>query len=432
MIGNSLDQSAPSQQNQAMAVRKGAGHGRIAYLINQYPKVSHSFIRREIEAVEAQGIEVVRLALRGWDETLVDSRDEAERGRTTYLLKDGMLPLIRAALSMAFRSPRNFLRACLAAVRMSSKSTVSLPYHLVYLCHACRIIEILAERPVTHLHAHFGTNSAEVALLLRLLGGPPYSFTVHGADEADDGKYLHLESKVRRAEFVAAVSSYTRAQLLRHVHPENWEKVKVVHCGLEPAAFHTDESSTDPVFVSVGRLSPEKGHLILIDAFHAIASRYANASLVLAGDGPLRGILEAQIAKFKLEERVKITGWISNEQVRDEIRKSCVLVQPSFQEGLPVVLMEAMAMSRPVISTYVAGIPELVVPGEVGWLVPPGDTAALSAALEHCLLTPKEELRRMGVAAHRRALSRHSIDPQAAKLVAQFRQSNAPTDVHQI
>jgi colanic acid/amylovoran biosynthesis glycosyltransferase len=393
----------------------------VAYFINQYPKVSHSFIRREILALERRGFTVRRIALRGWDDVLVDPVDIAERPRTQYILKDGLLPLAGAACRVALRRPKAFLRALSAAVRMSFRSTKSLPYHLVYLAHACRTLEFLGDEPVTHMHAHFGTNSTDVAMLLHLLGGPPYSFTAHGANETDDGKYLHLGRKVHNAKFAVAVSSYTRAQVLRHVEPEDWDKVHVVHCGLDRESFadeQTEDATSDPIFLCIGRLSSEKGHSILLDAFSKVAARHPDAKLVLAGDGPLREMIENRILELGLMARVRITGWISSSTVRDEILGARVVVQPSLQEGLPVVLMEAMAVRRPVISTYVAGIPELVIPGEVGWLVPAANTDALVKAMEESLALSPDALHRMGRAAQKRARERHSIDSEAAKLAA--------------
>ena len=392
----------------------------MAYLVNQYPKVSHTFIRREILAAERLGLKIERLALRGWDEKVVDARDEAERPRTRFILKDGVFPLISSAARRFLRQPKSFLRALGEALKMSRRSTRPLPYHLIYLLQACRIRDFLDETPVDHLHAHFGTNSAEIARLVWLLGGPSYSFTVHGSDEADDGKYLHLDRKVRDAKFVAAVSSYTRSQLLRHAAPEDWHKVHVVHCGLDSDSFDdTAEAGSSPAFLSIGRLSSEKGHLILLDAFSRVAARNSEARLVIAGDGPLRAMLEKRIGELGLTARVRITGWISGETVREEILACRTLVQPSLQEGLPVVLMEAMALGRPVISTYVAGIPELVIP-ETGWLVPPGNAQMLADAMERSLQLPDADIRRMGAAAHERACERHSIDREAAKLAALF------------
>jgi len=248
---------------------------------------------------------------------------------------------------------------------------------------------------ISHVHAHFGTNSAEVALLIRLLGGPEYSFTVHGPDEFDKAYSLHLDKKIGHAKFVAAVNSYCRAQLFRRADKNDWGKIKVVHCGLEEEfrAVPDDVVPTKRRLVCVGRLCEQKGQLILLEAFSRLERRIGDCHLVLAGDGEMRGELEERIAALNLGSSVTITGWISSAEVRKEILASEALVLPSFQESLPVVIMEAMALRRPVVTTYVAGIPELVVPGQTGWLVPAGGIEPLADALEECLKAPPELLR---------------------------------------
>ena len=266
---------------------------RVAYLVNQYPKVSHTFIRREILAVERQGFDVVRLSIRGWDGDLVDAEDVAERARTRYVLRDGILPVLAAALRMAVVRPRLFAGALAAAVRMSRQADRPLPYHVMYLAQACSILVWLEAEGVTHLHAHFGTNSAEVAMLVRQLGGPPYSFTVHGPDEFDKGVYLHLDDKIGGAKFVAAVNSYCRSQLFRRVGRRNWSKIKTIHCGLE-AEFYAEplrEPAAEPRLVCVGRLCEQKGQLLLIEAFQHVAQT-TDCQLVLAGDGEMRAEIE--------------------------------------------------------------------------------------------------------------------------------------------
>lgn len=399
-----------------------AGALRVAYFVNQYPMVSHTFIRREILALERQGVEVRRYALRGWDATVVDAEDVAERGLTRYVLQQGILPLLGATLRTALTEPRRFWAALRAAMAMSRNAVRPLPYHLIYLAHACRLREWLRADPVRHLHAHFGTNSAEIAALLRLLGGPPYSFTVHGADEADNGARLALGRKVDGAAFAVAISAYTRSQLLRHTAPQNWDKVRVVHCGLDAdflAAPETPPPETAQ-FLCIGRFSGEKGHLILLDAFARVRAGRPEARLVLAGDGPLRPMIEARIVALGISDAVRITGWIDSAQVRDEIQAAHVLVQPSFQEGLPVVIMEAMALCRPVISTYVAGIPELVQPGRTGWLVPAGTVPELAEAMEDSAAAPLARRLELGRAAAARVRDRHSVEREAAKLAALF------------
>ncbi len=394
----------------------------VAYLINQYPKASHAFIRREIQALERQGVRVDRISLRGWDAPLVDPADVLERQKTRFVLKEGMLRLLGATISTALSRPRQFAAALRDTISFSRKEQRSLPYHLAYFAEACVILGWLSRSGATHLHAHFGTNSAEIAFLVRTLGGPPYSFTVHGPEEFDRGPSLRLDKKVRKAKFVAAISSYGRSQLFRAAAQDDWKKIKVIHCGLD-TDFHRDapaEPSLTQRFVCVGRLCEQKGQLVLLDAFQKIIQRHPNCELVLAGGGEMRAALEQRAHALGIEKRVRITGEISSTQVREELLAARALVLPSFQEGLPVVIMEAMALRRPVISTYVAGIPELVEDGKSGWLVPAGSVDDLVGAMEACLASSDVDLERMGARGHARATQRHAIDTEAAKLAALF------------
>ena len=396
---------------------------RIAYFINQYPKVSHSFIRREILALERQGVVIQRIALRGWDGELQDAEDLAEREKTQYVLQGGLKGLLKPVWQVLRAEPRRFGSALWLALRLGLRADRPLPYHLVYLAEACRVVQWLEAFGAEHVHAHFGTNSAEVVMLANALGGPAFSFTVHGPEEFDKPQFLHVGEKVRRAAFVASVSSYGRSQLYRWVAHEHWDKVKVVHCGLEPG-FHqvaAQASPAAPRLVCVGRLCEQKGQLLLLEAAHRLAEQGLDFELVLAGDGEMRAQIEALIARYGLQAQVRITGWISSAQVREEILAARALVLPSFAEGLPVVIMEAMALRRPVLTTYVAGIPELVRPGENGWLFPAGAVDELAAAMADCLAQPVEVLQRMGEAARQRVLERHDIDTEAAKLAHYFK-----------
>lgn len=395
---------------------------RIAYLINQYPKVSHTFIRREIEALERRGVEVLRIAVRGWEGELPDPADAAERKRTRYVLRAGPLALASAILRVAVMRPLRFLAALRLAGHLSRGSERPFRVHLVYLAEAARVVQWLEAAGVLHLHAHFGTNPAEVALLSAALGGPPWSFTVHGPEEFDRAPLLHLAEKARGAAFVAAISSYGRSQLYRLLAPADWPKVKVVPCGLE-AQLLVAAATPPPAarrLVCVGRLTEQKGQLLLIEAARRLVSSGDSLELVLAGDGELREAVETAIAQASLGGRVRITGWIPGAEVRAEIEAARALVLPSFAEGLPVVIMEAMALGRPIISTYVAGIPELVRPGEHGWLVPAGDAESLTEAMRACLDAPVEALARMGVAAQARVRARHDVDAAAGRLARLF------------
>jgi glycosyltransferase involved in cell wall biosynthesis len=400
---------------------------RIAYFVNQYPKVSHSFIRREILALERQGFDVQRISLRGWDAELVDPEDVLEQTRTRYVLQKGALALVPAVLRALLAAPARFFAALALAIRMGWRAERPLPYHLVYFAEACQTLAWLKQAGARHVHAHFGTNPAEVVMLAHTMGGTPYSFTVHGPEEFDKPEHLGLGEKIRRAAFVVAVSSYGRSQLYRWVEHAHWPKLKVVHCGLEPA-FHAAAPSPPPDtprLVCVGRLCEQKGHLLLVEAAERLARKGVDFELVLAGDGEMRAEVEALIARHALTGRVRITGWISAAGVREEICAARALVLASFAEGLPVVIMEAMALRRPVLASCIAGIPELVRPGENGWLFAAGSIDELTAAMEDCLARPTVELQRMGEAGYLRFTERHSIDTEAAKLAQLFRASRA-------
>ena len=398
---------------------------RIAYFINQYPKVSHSFIRREILALTRQGIEVQRIALRGWDGELVDAEDVQERDLTRYVLQGGVSTLLLACAQTLLTAPLRFAAALGLAMKMARRADRAWPYHLIYLAEACRILPWLREFGAGHVHAHFGTNSAEVVMLAHVLGGPPFSFTAHGPEEFDKPEFIHLGEKIRRSAFVVAVSSFGRSQLYRWVEHPHWHKVKIVHCGLEPA-FHAVAPvpvPAHPRLLCVGRLCEQKGQLLLIEAAQRLAVRGIGFELVLAGDGEMRAEVDRLVAKYGLGGRVRITGWISSDQVRAELLAARGLVLPSLAEGLPVVIIEAMALRRPVLTTYVAGIPELVKAGETGWLFPAGSVDELTTAIEDFLGQPDEALQRMGEAAFERVLGRHDIDTEAAKLAMLFRES---------
>lgn len=396
---------------------------RITYFVNHYPKVSHSFIRREILALERQGFIIQRLAVRGYDGPLPDADDTQERERTQYLLRGGLQRVLLAPLRALLGSPRRFLSALWLAIKSARGSDRTLAHHLIYFIEACCVVPLMRRFGAEHVHAHFGTNSADVVMLARVLGGPPYSFTVHGPEEFF--RPVGLREKIRRAAFVVGVSSFGRSQLCLWSDPADWPRIKVVRCGLERAFYEGVDCLPAPVprLLCVGRLTCIKGQQLLIEAVQLLASRGVYCELVLAGDGPVRAELEALITRYGLRDRIRITGWISSEQVREELLAARALVLPSFAEGLPIVIMEAMALRRPVLSTYVAGIPELVRPGETGWLFPAGSVPELAQAMEECLSASPEQLRRLGDAAFRRVVASHAIEN--SELGALFRAGRA-------
>ena len=403
---------------------------RIAYFVNAYPAISHSFIRREIHGLEKQGFAIERIALRGWDNDLVDEIDYHERSATHYILRLGALQLLQHIIAAFTSSPRRFYTTLRLTFRMGWGATRPLPYHFGYFVEACALFARLKQTNAKHVHAHFGTNSTEIVMLARSLGGPPYSFTVHGPEEFDSPGPLGLGEKVRRSAFVVAITSYARAQLYRWVEHPHWDKVKVVHCGLESKFFVSEPVPvpTESRFVCIGRLNEQKGQLLLLEAARILKDRGVEFEITLVGGGELREQLDATIKRYNLQNYVRLTGAISTELMREEIQRARALVLPSFAEGLPMVIMEAMALRRPVLSTFVAGIPELVRPGENGWLIPPGSVEQLVAAMVSVMACDVEELQIMGDNAWARARERHLVDNQALELGQLIANSIGTTD----
>lgn len=397
----------------------------IAYLVNQYPKVSHSFVRREVAAVETCGLKVARFSIRSCESELVDGADKLEQELTKVILGIGVQGLVLALLRVAVTKPAKFLEALRLTFKVGWRSERGIILHLAYLAEACAVLNWFAEQQIAHVHAHFGTNSTTVAMLCRVLGGPTYSFTVHGPEEFDKATILSLEEKIKRSTFVAAVSSFGKSQLFRWCDRTFWSKIHVIHCGVD-AAFLVHPHVPIPAaprLVCIGRLSEQKGHLLLLEAAHLLAVTGLEFKLVFVGDGPLRSEIEQQIAQLKLQNHIEITGWASSDEVREQLLASRAMVLPSFAEGLPVVIMESLALNRPVISTYVAGIPELVEPGVCGWLVPPGSAEILAVAMRAALEAPLEKLEEMGKAGAQRVAQQHNVDLEAKKLVALFQAS---------
>jgi glycosyltransferase involved in cell wall biosynthesis len=394
----------------------------IAYLVNQYPKVSHSFVRRELLAVETCGIKVGRYSIRSCESELVDGADKQEQELTKVILGVGVQGLALGLLRTAATRPIRFLEALQLTFQVGWHSDRGIILHLAYLAEACVLLNWFSEQGITHVHAHFGTNSTTVAMLCRVLGGPTYSFTVHGPEEFDKATLLGLEEKIKRSTFVAAVSSFGKSQLFRWCDRTFWSKIHVIHCGVDAAFLAHPHVPIPPAprLVCIGRLSEQKGHLLLLEAAHLLAVEGLDFKLVFVGDGPLRSDIEKQIAQLKLQNHIEITGWASSDEVREQLLASRAMVLPSFAEGLPVVIMEALALKRPVISTYVAGIPELVEPGVCGWLVPPGSAEILAIAMRAALEAPLEKLEEMGKAGAERVAQQHNVALEAKKLVALF------------
>lgn len=404
----------------------------VGYLVNQYPKVSHSFIRREIKCLESLGLRVHRFSIRSCEGELVDEQDRTELKATRVILKAGLIPILFSIFFVVLAKAKHLVSAMRLLLQLSHGSDRNILYHLAYFAEACVLLRWCEKNHISHIHAHFGTNSTTVALLSYCLGGPTYSFTVHGPEEFDKVYLISLKKKIESAAFVIAISDFGRSQLYRWCSHTHWKKIKVVRCGLDDQFLDCEPLpiNAKPYLVCVGRLCEQKGQILLVEACYQLAKRGRDFKLTLVGDGEERSTIEHLIEKYGLSDQIEITGWATAEQVKQQIQSARVMVLPSFAEGLPVVIMEALALHRPVISTYVAGIPELVNSEKCGWLIPSGSIDALTLAIESALDTSVEELTRMGKVGASAVSKYHCAMVEAKKLAELFRiqvQGNAPS-----
>lgn len=394
----------------------------VGYVTNTYPRPSQTFIRREIQAVERQGLFVARFAMRR-EEGMLTSEDLAEQERTEYILDHSAWRLATVLGRRLLRHPRALTAAVRAGLRGGPGRGVL--RQLIYLAEGAILAERADDLGLGHIHAHFGTNSADVARYARLLGGPGYSVTFHGPEEFDRPQALMVGEKLADARFAIAVSTFGRSQLARWTQAATWKRLHVVHCGVDPAMFADGPppparaAADKPLqIIAIGRFVEQKGYILLLEA---LAATTRSVHLTLVGEGPLAPAMRETIRMLNLEERVTFAGWLDEGQVRARLADAHVFVMPSFAEGLPVALIEAMMSARPAIATYIAGIPELMIDGQTGWLVPAGCASALARAMDKAADCSDEALARMGQDARARASARHDIDESAARLARLMR-----------
>ncbi len=397
---------------------------QIAYLTNQYPAISHTFIRREIQALERKGLQIARYSVRPSFTDLIDPKDIEESKRTTYLVTARKVDLARDIFKGFFLNPLSALKTFGLAIKCGWRSEAGLIRHIIYFLEALVLSQWLNQNKTTHIHAHFGTNATTVTMLTATLMNIGFSFTVHGPEEFEKPGLIALKEKVTRAKFVAGISSFGASQLKMLVSPDKWERIKIVRCGLEEEFFNPPEKDNPPQrntdFLCVGRLCAQKGQIDLVDAAALLKKNGHHFHLMMIGDGPMRSDIEKRIHHHGLEHEIELAGWKTQDEVRSALLQTKTFILPSYAEGLPVAIMEALGVKRPVISTYIAGIPELIVPESCGWLVPAGDVKAVAEAMEQALLISPDDYAAMGEVGKQQTMVMHHIDQEAAKLKQYF------------
>ena len=401
----------------------------IAYLTSVYPRATDTFVRNEVLRLRDQGHTIHTFSIRRADDSqMVSALVRSESANTEYIVSDHLLETPWSALKMLFRAPRRFWQTLRLALRTRPPGLKGLAWQMAYFLEAAFLGDRLIRKGVRHLHNHIGENSATVAMLTSGLSDIPYSLTIHGPYIFRAPRRWALAEKIVRSAFTVCISEFTRSQCMIYVPHSHWKRLHVIRCGPEPSFLECEPPppTDNACLVWIGRICEEKAVPLLVQAAQRLAQLQVPFELVLVGDGPLRPYIEAQIQVHGLVDRVSITGWASSQQVRDRILGSRAVVMPSFAEGLPVGLMEALALGRPVISTYIAGIPELVEPEVNGWLVPAGSVDLLAQAMREALESPVDRLKQMGRAGREKVLRLHDPKVEVAKLEELFTRNHEP------
>ncbi len=396
--------------------------GPVAWIAGQYPRATDTFIMREVAGLRALGVDLRTFSMRRTGpEHLVGPEQRAEAAGTTHVLEAAKRPgeALRAHLA-AWRRPATYLRSLRDAFATAAPGLRGRAFNLIYWHEAVVLAALLRRLGAVHLHCHIAKAACTVARLAAPLAGVTWSFTLHGPDDLEEPGRWALRDKIARADHVACISSFCRSQAMFHSRPEDWAKLHVVHCGVEPARYDRapDAAPEAPPgsLLFVGRLAAAKGVAVLLDALRIALAREPSLHLTLVGDGPERPALEALARGLP----ATFLGTRNQAEVAALLARHRLLVLPSFAEGVPVVLMEALASGLPVVATRIAGISELVEDGVSGRLVPPGEEEALADAILEVLADPGRA-RAMGEAGRARVRAEFDSRREAGRMAALLR-----------
>jgi colanic acid/amylovoran biosynthesis glycosyltransferase len=407
---------------------------KLGYLVSQYPAVSHTFVLREIRALRRQGIEVCVASIRPCDRPAAElSAEEADEARQTFsVLGAGYWHALAMQLRMLCRHPLGYARGLLYAWALTRGTPRLLASYTFYFLEAVVAAAYFERCGVRDIHTHF---SSTVLLILARILRVRYSLTAHGSGEFVDVVGFHLAEKVAGASFVATIAQYGMSQVLNASDPAHWHKVVLLPLGVDIESFRPRAPPTPRValpqaarpfrLLSVGRLSAAKGYPILIEAVAELRARSRDVSLTVVGEGPLRPVLEELIVRRGLADCVRLAGACNHDRLIDYYVSSDAFVLSSFLEGLPVVLMEAMAMELPCVASWINGVPEIIEHEVDGLLVPPASAGAIALGVERLMADPPAA-RRLGVAARRKVMARYDVARNVERLAQEFRARLAP------
>lgn len=364
---------------------------RIGYLTGEYPRATDTFIQREVSALRSLGIEIQTFSVRRPSvEQLVGEEQKTEFRQTSYLLPPNIFQLFAAHVVLLLTAFPKYLKALSLALKTCQPGLKGLAYQSFYFAEAGILAREIQAQNLEHLHNHLADSSCTVAMLAAEMAGISFSFTIHGPYIFFEPYRWFLGEKIKRALFVACISHFCRSQCMLFAPMECWSKLHIVHCGIDPELFlpvkHVGLGSQ---LLYVGRLSAAKGVPIVLESLAKLKDANPDILLTVIGDGGERKQLEKLVFDLGLSSNIKFVGYKSQTEVRQYLKQTDIFVLPSFAEGVPVSLMEAMASGVPVISTRIAGISELVQDEVSGYLVSPGNVEQLAERIHHLYVNPE-------------------------------------------
>jgi colanic acid/amylovoran biosynthesis glycosyltransferase len=400
-----------------------SGKIRLAYFLSQYPAVSHTFFLKEVLGLRQLGFEIETASVNSPDRPTakLPPREAEEAARTYFLKRAGVWNLFLTLGTVAFRCPQVAFRGLKAALSLAGLDLYRKGYALFYLVEALLLGRWMRKHDLHHLHVHFGGPVSTVAMLAAQAWGFEYSITFHGPEEFYDVEACYLPQKIERAKFIFCISDFCRSQLMKYGDPTHWDKLHVVRLGVDTDEFRPVPRlpNTPLQIVCVGRLVPAKGQHILLRAFSRLRAKGHAVQLTLVGDGPDRLSLEREVLQRDLTQHVVFRGALNHDQAREQIAQADIFALASFAEGIPVALMEAMAMGLPCVSTRVAGIPELIRDHIDGLLVSPSSVESLAVAMES-LVTDSDLREKLGASGRSRVVKRYNLTENVNRLASAF------------
>jgi colanic acid/amylovoran biosynthesis glycosyltransferase len=397
---------------------------RLAYLVSRYPAISHTFILREITTLRTLGFDIQVASINHIDRPIAQltAQEREEMSNTFYVKSAGIWGALTAHTKTFFTQPLNYLKGLWFAIRLGGTNLKKIIYSIFYFVEAVMIGQWMKKHQMNHLHVHFGMAAATVGMITSRIFPIEFSLTIHGPDEFYDVYQNHLPQKIVYAKFICCISHFARSQLMMLSSPTYWNKLEISPLGVDPEVFSRAVPYVPQPHVfqilCVGRLVPVKGQFVLLQAVEQLIAQGRRVQVYFVGDGPDRKYLENRVRKSNLQQYVAFAGAVNQDRILQFYRQADAFVLASFAEGVPVVLMEAMAMQIPCVTTHITGIPELIRTGD-GLLVAPSDIEGLTQAILQLMDDP-QLCREIGVAARNSVIQRYHLQENTRRLANIF------------